>query len=110
MKSRIVVFALVALFALAIPVLAGDAAAAKEINLEGKLACAKCVLKAADAKDCQTVLVVGDKQYYIVKNDVAEKSGHNCEGEKAAAVSGTVQEKDGKMWLTATKMTASQKA
>jgi len=108
MKTRIVVFvfALAILVALAAPAFAGD----KEVSLEGNIACAKCTLKVEGQNECQTVLVVGDQYYYIVKNDVAEEFGHVCKGEKAAMVTGTVEEKDGKMWLTATKMTAPDKA
>jgi hypothetical protein len=81
----------------------------KTVMVNGKIVCAKCTMKKADAKECQNVLVAkgdGDKtlEYYIVKNDVAEAFGHNCHGEKPATVTGTVAEKDGKMWLTAKKI------
>ncbi len=84
-------------------------AAADETTLTGTVVCAKCTLKKADAKECQNVLVVkGDKgdtkEYYIAKNDVSEKFGHVCKGEKPATVTGTVAEKDGKTWITPTKM------
>jgi hypothetical protein len=82
--------------------------AADEVTLTGNVVCAKCTLKKADAKQCQDVLVVkdGDKtvEYYVAKNDVSEKFGHVCSGEKAATVTGTVAEKDGKTWITPTKM------
>ena len=53
--------------------------AAEEVTLEGKIACAKCTLKKADAKECQNVLLVkedGGKtaEYYIVVNEVARSS------------------------------------
>jgi hypothetical protein len=88
--------------------LAGVASAA-DTSLSGSIMCAKCTLKKADAKDCQDVLVVKDddgqvKEYYLAKNDVLEKFGHTCTGEKPATVTGTVAEKDGKMWITATKI------
>ncbi len=104
MKSRTVIaIALVAVLGLA------TAAFAAEMTLSGKIACAKCTLKKADAKACQDVLVVaGEKgattEYYIVKNDVEGKFGHVCSGEKDATVTGTVTEKDGKKWLTPSKM------
>jgi hypothetical protein len=84
-------------------------AAVEETTLSGKVVCAKCTLKKADAKECQDVLVVkGDgnatTEYYIVKNEVAEKFGHTCNGEKAATITGTVAEKDGKTWITASKI------
>jgi len=106
MKSRVLVaIALVAALGLA------TAAFAADVTLSGKVACAKCTLKKADAKACQDVLVVaGEKgattDYYIVKNDVLEKFGHTCTGEKAVTVTGAVSEKDGKKWITPSKMEA----
>ena len=82
--------------------------AAADTTLTGNVVCAKCTLKKADAKECQNVLVVknGDNtdEYYVQKNDVATKFGHVCTGQKDAVVTGTVTEKDGKKWITATKM------
>ena len=100
-------------FGLALALVAGLVAAAyagEETTVTGKVMCAKCTLKKADATKCQDVLVVkdGDKtaEYYVVKNAVAEKFGHTCSGEKAAVVTGTVSEKDGKKWITPSKMEA----
>lgn len=100
------------LFAAALALVVGlvaAPAAVEDTTLSGKIMCAKCTLKKADAKECQDVLVVkgaGDAttEYYIVKNEVAEKFGHTCTGEKAATVTGTVSEKDGKKWVAATKI------
>ena len=78
--------------------------AADETTVTGKVVCAKCSLKKADAAKCQDVLVADGAEYYVEKNDVAKKFGHVCQGEKAATVTGTVAEKDGKKWITATKM------
>lgn len=91
--------------------LVASPAAAEEITLSGSIMCAKCTLKKADAKECQDVLVVKNDsgataEYYIVKNEVAEKFGHTCTGEKPATVTGTVSEKDGKKWIAATKIEA----
>jgi hypothetical protein len=84
---------------------AGDA---KEVKLQGKIACAKCTLKVEGATDCQSVFVVDKKKekvhYYLVDNDVAKEYGHVCMGEKGALITGTVEKKDGKMWITASKM------
>jgi hypothetical protein len=93
--------------ALVVGLVAG-ATAGDEMTLTGKVMCAKCTLKKADAKECQDVLVVkdGDKtaEYYVEKNEVAKKFGHVCGGEKPAVVTGAVTEKDGKKWISATKM------
>ncbi len=84
------------------------ASAAVDKTLTGNVMCAKCTLKKADAKTCQDVLVVknGDKteEYYITKNAVLEKFGHTCTGQKGAVVTGAVSQKDGKTWITPTKM------
>ncbi len=84
------------------------ATAGDDMTVTGKILCAKCSLKKADAKECQDVLVVkdGDKtaEYYVEKNDVAKKFGHVCQGEKTAVVTGTVSEKDGKKWISPSKM------
>jgi hypothetical protein len=95
--------------ALVVGIVAVSAAADKTVTVTGKVACAKCVLKKAGATACQDVLVVTGEnagEYYLVKNAVFEKFGHTCRGEKAATVTGTVSEKDGKMWLTATDLHA----
>jgi hypothetical protein len=92
--------------------LAADQPAAKaaEVTLSGDVQCAMCVMKKADAKGCQDVLVVADKggktEYYLVKNAVSEKFGMSCSGPRKATATGTVSEKDGKKWLTASKLEA----
>ena len=100
--------ALALVVGLVAPATAGDE------TLTGKVMCAKCTLKKADAKECQDVLVVktGDKtaEYYIEKNDVAKAFGHVCGGEKPAVVTGKVTEKDGKKWISATKMEEQKKS
>jgi hypothetical protein len=91
-------------------VLVAGAYAADETTVTGKVLCAKCTLKKADATKCQDVLIVkdGDKatEYYVVKNAVSEKFGHVCGGEKPAVVTGAVSEKDGKKWIAPSKMEA----
>lgn len=102
---RTVRLALAAALALAVafPALAADKV------FDGTLVCAKCVLKKSDAKECQDVLLVsnaaGEKtEYYITKNDVAVKAGEVCTQEIKATVTGTVSERDGKSWLTPSKI------
>lgn len=88
---------------------AGFAAAAEEVTLAGTVMCAKCSLKKDDAKECQDVLVTktesGDRaEYYIAKNEVSSKFGHSCQKEAPATVTGEVSEKDGKKWITPSRM------
>ena len=77
--------------------------------LSGTLVCAKCALQKADAHECQDVLIVADAkgvktEYYVTKNEVAEKSGEACTLEIKATVTGTVSEKDGRKWITPSKI------
>ena len=99
--------------ALAMALLVGVAALAQaadtETTLNGTIMCAKCMLKKADATKCQDVLVVKDAagastEYYIAKNEAADAAGHQCKGETKATVTGAVSEKDGKKWITASKI------
>ena len=80
----------------------------KPITVTGKVMCAKCTLKKADAKECQDVLVAEEKdgkvEYYLVKNEALQKFGHTCTGEKTATATGKVTEKEGKKWLDASKI------
>ncbi len=85
------------------------AGAGEETTVTGKVMCAKCSLKKADADKCQDVLVTKDAagkvtEYYVEKNEVLKAFGHTCQGEKPAVATGTVTEKDGKKWIAATKM------
>ena len=105
MKS-LVLFGILAVF---LAGLTPVASAADGTTLTGHVLCAKCTLKKADAGHCQNVLVVTDQdgktsEYYIAKNDVSEHFGHVCKGDKAAVVTGQIEEKDGKMWITPSKM------
>jgi hypothetical protein len=103
---RFVLLAVVVAVALAF---GGAAMAADAVTLDGKVVCAKCQLKKADAKECQNVLVVkdkdgGDVQYYLARSEAADKFGMVCMKEKKVTVTGTVTEKDGRRWITATKI------
>lgn len=80
---------------------------AASVDLEGTLLCAKCSL-GQDFKECTTALVVKkgseETMYYIVDNDVLEKAGKPCMDQSQAKVKGTAAVKDGKTWITATKI------
>lgn len=102
MLARIAVAALLTL-PMAAPALALDE------TYSGSLMCAKCTLNKPDAHECQDVLVVTDAkgtktEYYITKNEVAQKAGEACTAEVRATVTGTVSEQDGKTWLTPSKI------
>lgn len=77
---------------------------------KGTLVCAQCGLKKPDAHECQDVLLVDGPdgttlEYYITKNDVAEKAGEACTLRIPATVTGTVAKgDDGKTWLTPSKI------
>ena len=83
-------------------------ARAEESKLKGTLTCAKCALK--EDAECQNVLQVkdGDKtvNYYLAANEVS-KGCHGAVCKQAqdnVTVTGTVEEKDGKKVITATKI------
>ena len=96
--------------ALTLAIAAPAMATAADEVLKGTLVCAQCELKKPDAHECQDVLLVkNDKgetaEYYITKNDVAEKSGEACTFKIPATVTGVVVKgKDGKTWLTPSKI------
>jgi hypothetical protein len=100
---------LLSVLALVVGIAVVCSAADQTVTVTGKVGCAKCALKKAGMTECQDVLVVsGDHagEYYLVKNAVLDKFGHTCRGWKAATATGTVSEKDGKMWLTVTELHA----
>lgn len=85
---------------------------AAEETFKGEMVCAKCYLNKPDAKECQDVLLVKDAkgtttEYYITKNKVSQESGEACTQKIPAVVIGSVSEKDGRTWLTASKITKS---
>ncbi len=94
---------------LAAPAVLTRSVNADELTLKGALVCAKCYLNKPDAKECQDVLLVKDAgkttEYYITKNKVSQESGEACTQAIPATVVGEVSEKDGKTWLTASKIT-----
>ena len=80
-----------------------------EITLKGEIVCAKCYLNKPDAKECQDILIVkdpkGTTEYYISKNKVSQDSGEACTNVIPATIVGNVSEKDGRKWITASKIT-----
>jgi hypothetical protein len=102
---------------LALAVLAGfvvaTRAADKEVTLKGEIMCAKCQLK--EAAKCQTAIKVkeGGQEvtYYFL--DKGNKEGYHepvCGGgKKEGTVTGTVSQKDGKKWITPTKVEYAKK-
>ena len=105
---------IVPLFAVAV-VFAGVAMtyAADEKTYKGDGVCAKCALK--ETASCQNVVIVdegGTKTTYYIKHDAVSKKAHGalgiCTAKKDApikiAVTGTMEEKDGKKTITASKI------
>ena len=96
--------AIVAMFALVNFVRADDA----PVTLKGTMTCAKTGLKIADK--CQSVLQVKDGDttvnYYIADSD-ASKGTHDKVCPAAVdnvTITGTVADKEGKKWITPTKI------
>jgi hypothetical protein len=92
-----------------------DKKADKEVTLKGKIMCAKCELKEEGVTKCQTVIVVKedakDVTYYF--KDKGSKEDYHEDvcggGRKEGTVKGTVTEKDGKKWITPTKVEYAKK-
>jgi non-ribosomal peptide synthetase component E (peptide arylation enzyme) len=103
MMTRREMIATLGALAVAMPAFAADD------TFKGEMVCAKCYLKKPDAKECQDVLLVTEKgattEFYITKNQVSIDSGEACTDKVPATVVGAVSEKDGRKWITATKIT-----
>jgi len=86
--------------------LAGDEP--ESVTLEGKIICAKCSLHEEGRTKCQNVLVVEDagktQNYYLADNEANKEFGEVCMAKAPVVVTGTVSEKDGRMWLSAAKI------
>ena len=99
--------AIIAIGGLAI---AARAFGADDVTLKGEMVCAKCYLNKPDAKECQDVLLVKNAtgaatEYYVTKNKVSQESGEACTQAIPATIVGAVSEKDGRKWITASKIT-----
>jgi hypothetical protein len=89
--------------------------AIEDKTIEGQAQCAKCSLK--EEKSCQNVVVAKEDgkevKYYLVQNDVAKKAHSSagfCTAPKGdgpkVKVTGSVEKKDEKLLMTATKIEA----
>jgi hypothetical protein len=80
----------------------------KEVALKGEIMCAKCELQ--EAKKCQTVIKVkkdGKEITYFFKDKGSKEEYHEAVcggGRKEGTVTGTVTQKNGKNWITPTKV------
>jgi hypothetical protein len=85
----------------------------KEVALKGDILCAKCELK--ETKKCTTAIVVkeGDKEvtyYFLDKGNKEDYHEEVCGGgRKEGKVTGTISVKDGKKWITPTKVEYTKK-
>src|SRR5690349_18454047 len=98
MKKLAIIFASLAVIALATPSFAGENAKEKERTIKGEAKCAKCMLKEGDK--CQTVIETKEKgetvKYYVVDNETAKSFHENvCHGSKKVIAMGTVKTVDG---------------
>lgn len=87
--------------------LVGFVRADDEKTFDGKVCCAKCELGKSDK--CATVFVAkdGDKEtVYYFDSASNKKFPHKdyCQGSTDAKVTGKVTEKDGKKWITISKL------
>jgi hypothetical protein len=89
------------------------AAEKKEVTLKGQVMCASCELKEVDK--CQTVVRVkeGDKEVTYYFNDRGAKESYHQSvcggGRQDATVTGVVADKDGKKWITPSKVVYAKK-
>jgi hypothetical protein len=85
----------------------------KEVTLKGQVMCAGCELK--ESTKCQTVVRVkegGSDVTYYFNDRGAKESYHECVcggGRRDATVTGVVAEKDGKKWITPSKVEYAKK-
>ena len=74
----------------------------KEVTVSGEVVCGHCTLHAADA--CCVAIKGADGNYLLVKNDESDKFFDKRDKGVKIKVTGTVEEKDGKKWITASKI------
>ena len=87
--------------------MAGDS---KVVTIEGKVMCAKCSLHEEGREACQNVVAVEAKgettYYYLVASEANEAFGEVCMATPLVRATGTLEEKDGKIFMTATAIEA----
>ena len=92
--------------ALCLGLVVGVSADEKEMTFEGKVTCAKCELKKENK--CATVLVVKDGYkdviYWFDKDSNKKYHGEICSEGKEAKVTFKVVEKEGKKWISVSKL------
>jgi hypothetical protein len=104
MKAALsMVLGLAVILALVVGIQADDK---KEVTLKGTILCAKCELK--EAKKCTNAIRVkedGKDVVYLFKDKGAKESYHKeiCQATKEGSVTGTVEEKEGKKYITPAK-------
>jgi hypothetical protein len=92
-----------------------NAADQKEVTLKGNIMCAKCELKEKDVTKCTTVIQVKedgkDVTYYLKDKGNSEDYHDNVcgGGKKEGTVTGVVSEKDGKKYITPSKVEYAKK-
>ena len=79
----------------------------KEVTISGDLVCGHCTLHALES--CGVALKGEHENYFLVKNDESDKVFDKRHNGLKATVTGTVEEKDGKKWITASKIELEEK-
>jgi len=82
-------------------------AAGKEVTITGEGKCAKCSLHESDK--CQNVIQAKEDgktiTYYLKQNKISKEFHENlCKETKKVTATGTVEDKEGKMMLTVSKI------
>jgi hypothetical protein len=104
--KKIAFLSIVALSVLGMSVQADDSTKANKIK--GEASCAKCELHVADA--CQNVITVtgadGKKEQIFCEANPVAKAFHKtiCHGPANVTAEGAISEKDGKKYITLTKI------
>ena len=79
----------------------------KEVTISGELVCGHCTLHAVD--QCTAAIKAADGNYLLVKNPESKKIFDKRLKGLKAEVTGTVEEKDGQKWITASKIVLEEK-